>query len=148
MGAYMAAVALSGTPELALPAGTASKLDVERFTCGDCHLLAWEIRRRAGWPMLCFTAASRRGPYDHAFVLLPDGRALDILGVWSTDELAESWGWDPGQHAAFELKDVCGWWGEDESYPGSSARARILAPCLIDFAAQALQGCGAALPSA
>lgn len=63
--------------------------DIRRFTFGDCHVLAREISRRTGWPIYAF------GPYGypdrHAFVVTPDGHAIDVKGKRSIEALCEEW---------------------------------------------------------
>jgi hypothetical protein len=54
--------------------------DRERFTCGDCHVLAMAIHKKTGWPTYCFLGKWSMIPDVHAFVITPDGEALDNYG--------------------------------------------------------------------
>jgi hypothetical protein len=63
--------------------------DIYRFASGDCHYLARAISQRSGWPIYCFV--SDNTPALHAFVCMPDGRALDIEGVHTLEELTSKW---------------------------------------------------------
>ncbi len=61
----------------------------ERFTCGDCHLLANAINELTGWSVCTFLSSDE--PETHAFVKMPDGRYLDIEGASSGWELLDRW---------------------------------------------------------
>lgn len=70
--------------------GTITVEDQDYFTCGCCHLLAQEISRRAGWPL--YSISDDDGlPDDHAFVLHPSGKYLDVNGLHSEEEMLEGW---------------------------------------------------------
>jgi len=104
--------------------------DVARFTEGDCHYLARAIHERTGWPMMTFS--DRFGPCLHAFVLMPDLRALDVEGPcnirtfkrrWKSTKIAEiNW---PKLRSAF---------GPPEFGRYTYARAGIIADRLLDLA--------------
>ncbi len=65
----------------------------ERFTEGDCHILALAIHKATGWGFATFayTCAGGEFPDLHAFVVMPDGRCLDIDGVCTQSELLVRW---------------------------------------------------------
>lgn len=70
--------------------------DVARFTAGDCHILARAIQRRTGWPIYTFHSkleAMLRPTSGglHAFVVMPDGRALDVKGAQPLDAFCKAW---------------------------------------------------------
>jgi len=71
--------------------------DVERFTEGDCHLLARAIHKRTGWPLCAFKLADSCGnyiPVDHCFVHapLPDGQVpFDVMGLWRSTYAFNNW---------------------------------------------------------
>jgi hypothetical protein len=70
----------------------ASKLnieDIEQFTGGDCHHLAYAISQRTNYPICAFSVDGK--PDLHAFVLLPDGHYLDANGLFSETELRRQW---------------------------------------------------------
>lgn len=65
--------------------------DVVRFTEGDCWLLARTLHRRYGWQTCAFhTRYSKLGDL-HAFVKLPNGRYLDVLGIWTAGAITREW---------------------------------------------------------
>lgn len=61
---------------------------VAEFTCGFCSELALTLHDRFGWPLMAEIAAD--GGLYHAWVLNPDGRAVDINGVHA-DGFARTW---------------------------------------------------------
>jgi hypothetical protein len=65
--------------------------DRERFTCGDCHVLAMAIHKKTGWPTYCFLGKWSMIPDVHAFVITPDGEALDIDGKRPVEALLDEW---------------------------------------------------------
>lgn len=58
-----------------------------RFTKGDCDILAMTISERTGWPVLYFEGYHG----GHAVVQLPDGRYLDVFGTMTRRELDRIW---------------------------------------------------------
>ena len=70
----------------------------ERFTLGDCDILANAISERTGWPVIYFEGY--RG--GHAVVQLPDGRYLDVGGIQTRAELDEVWDF-PDETEPWEL---------------------------------------------
>lgn len=94
--------------------------DVERFTDGDCHILARAIHRHTGWTFCTFTTYADN-PDAHAFVQRPDGLYVDVQGVadeatllarwkhtairrWDDfDAFAADWPWWAGNGCAFGL---------------------------------------------
>lgn len=107
--------------------------DIERFTRGDCHILASEIARVTGWT-LCAFAYEDREPDLHAFVRCPDGTYLDIEGRWPEEALLAHWAtWYGDDIRVIEttLTSICRAWrrGLDEAVYGrySFRRARTLA---------------------
>lgn len=62
----------------------------EAFTYGDCWHLAKTINRLTGYPVVTAQWQELQGSgWCHAANRLPDGRILDIEGVW----LEEEWLW-------------------------------------------------------
>src|SRR4051812_44511858 len=67
-----------------------TNLDIERYTCGDCHYLARALHKLTGWPMAAFV--DRWGDPDrHAFVLTPDGDVFDVHGIESPHDARRRW---------------------------------------------------------
>lgn len=75
---------------------------VETFTEGDCWRLALMLRDFHDFPIAFFVSAEQGAGltgetlWKHAFNILPDGRAIDITGVFTQDELMATWG-KPGE---------------------------------------------------
>ncbi len=78
--------------------------DIAIFSEGDCDVLALEIHRRTGWPLvsMCFkdeaTAHSEGYPtppfmtFNHHFVRLPNGNFLDVEGESTEAQMMKKWG--------------------------------------------------------
>lgn len=64
----------------------------EAFTCGDCWHLARTMHLLAGYPVVTFNHFVY-GPdlWAHAANLLPDGRIVDIEGIWSEKDWRKKW---------------------------------------------------------
>lgn len=104
-----------------------TKLDEERYTNGDCHILAHEIHKITGWPFHCFIVD---GYADlHAFVVTPSKRVLDVRGPCALKTFYEQWGHD--QHRACDPEAVKREWGGAQFGPHSSRRAERLAQHLV-----------------
>lgn len=73
------------------PAALFGERDVQRFTEGDCHVLARALHLRTGWPIMAFVDKHDDQPDLHAFVLMPDGRALDVQGAVSMQAFKRRW---------------------------------------------------------
>jgi hypothetical protein len=52
----------------------------ERYTTGDCYLLAHALHKLTGWPMKMLID-SPHGNGIHAFVQMPSGDYLDVEGI-------------------------------------------------------------------
>lgn len=64
--------------------------DAARFTQGDCHILARALHIRTGWPI--GVTVERDGKWHgHAFIVCPDGRALDVNGLSDPDHLTDEY---------------------------------------------------------
>lgn len=106
--------------------------DLERFTLGDCHFLAHAIEKLTGWEMHCFVDGCDV-PIDHAFVITPDGRALDVQGLHTLDDLCSRWGqWS---HRACVMSEL--YWGPGKGHSPrygnySFLRASVLAKRLVE----------------
>lgn len=73
--------------------------DIDRFTSGDCHILAQQIHKKTGWPLYVFNPSPDDefyGKYGdfHAFVKHPSGKYLDVEGLHTPRELKNKWGCD------------------------------------------------------
>lgn len=118
-----------------------SQWDVSRFTEGDCHILAQAIYKRTGWPIYGFDGMyydGEPGCAYHCFVLMPDGRVLDVEGPQGIKEFKEKWGQQKGKIIPFSERDReewggPQWYGHHGGSPKySKRRARILAKRLLE----------------
>lgn len=113
--------------------------DVIAFTRGDCHVLAAALNRRTGWPIYAFSDRVNDPSY-HAFVLLPDGRALDVLGVRSV-EMVRAWvrshpgGANAGPAVATDWPTLRELWGATVKSTYAPVRARRVADELLAMVA-------------
>lgn len=81
--------------------------DIRLFTEGYCHLLALAIHRKTGWTVCAFLDPCYDYEADlHAFVLLPDGRYLDVRGPEAGDLLWERWCARNGTYDFLEIGPV------------------------------------------
>jgi len=110
-----------------------SEADIERFTKGDCHILAHALHLRTGWPIHAFVEVGGI-PAIHAFVVTPTGYALDIKGAVALAEFEREWG--VGAHLEVDWHEIRREWPTLSKY--SYTRARLLAPALV---AQAKKTC-------
>lgn len=80
----------------------------ERFMYGDCWLLAERISRETGFPVV---ALSEDGdtPAEHAAVLTPDDRLLDVDGVHSMDEFFALYDHDEMEFELVDCPQDPGW---------------------------------------
>jgi hypothetical protein len=62
--------------------------DVERFTEGDCHVLAKRLHRVAGLPLHTFIYGDEIDL--HAFVMVGN-KALDVMGLWDIQDFINEW---------------------------------------------------------
>ena len=59
-----------------------TQLDLERFSNGDCLILAQELHRLTDWPIYALHNGDvAREPEAHAFVLAPGKIAVDVQGA-------------------------------------------------------------------
>lgn len=104
--------------------------DVWRFTSGDCHILAARIHKLTGWPIHC--GVDRGDPNYHAFILTPDGKALDVRGVMTPAECLR--GYRKRAHRPFDWATIRKKWATPRLGSYSYERARVIAPILVDLA--------------
>lgn len=100
-----------------------TKLDIERFTEGDCHILAKVLHTLVEWPTYTLHTGDKQ-PGMHAFVYRR-GTAIDVKGARPIDALMEDW-----EYAVGIVKTTDIDWG-GEIFRGSWRRARTIAPLLI-----------------
>lgn len=101
--------------------------DLERFTEGDCDILAHELHKLTGWPLYTLHEGMRT-PCLHAFVLAPGKIAVDIKGARPISHLVREWGAVGYLRGIWELEP-------GEVYRGSRRRARKVAPHLAAMVA-------------
>lgn len=114
--------------------------DVERFTMGDCYILARAIHLLTGWDIACFSYMSNPDNDTwgaaHAFCVRPDGKCIDIEGVHAPDEFIEKW-------EAQSIKTWPSWrkmsrkWGGYDFSKYSYERAKVIAPKVVELASVA-----------
>ncbi len=104
------------------------KDDISRFTEGDCHVFAAAVHRLTGWPIHVFNDEGT--PYLHAFVVAPDGKAVDIMGVRSMEDLLNEWG--ELEHLHYKWEDLKLEWGANTYGAYSVKRARLMARRLLE----------------
>lgn len=63
---------------------------VDDYTCGDCWLLAAAVKDVTGLPFVAYFDKAD-GQWNHVANRLPDGRIVDIEGVWTPEAWAEKW---------------------------------------------------------
>jgi len=108
---------------------------LDRFECGDCHILAKRLARVSCWNLATFTTDCGE-PTLHAFVLSPDGlNACDVRGVRELSDFVFEWRvpshtavktWTPAS-----LNDSP-WWTPPAYGHYSYAAARRVAGILVD----------------
>lgn len=117
-----------------------SSADVDRFTCGDCHILARAINKLTGWPIHVFCDEPQDGPVqhwmwpnaqDHAFVITPDGQPLDIEGLHDDEAFISKWS-STGYHHEIEWDHLRTQWGKCHFGDYSYSRAKKLAAEIVE----------------
>ena len=92
------------------PSEAITEQDVERYTQGACDALAFTVSQRTGWPVvLCGDGPGGVMGWVHAAVRRPDGRILDVEGLW--DEMGWVMHW--GEQADGMGHDLDGYDGDD-----------------------------------
>lgn len=65
---------------------------IEAFTFGDCWHLARTLTTLTGYPVVAFHHFDfGKDLWAHAANRLPDGRIVDIEGIWSEKDWIEQW---------------------------------------------------------
>lgn len=116
------------------------------FTEGDCHLLAIELHKRGVGKLHSFACPDEGDTDLHAFVILPDGRILDVEGIYEGDEpYGRYWGRkcyciDRPQiiEAAPEDFDR---WGYEPVFAETAERLPLVADMLTDLVAGKKSAC-------
>lgn len=104
--------------------------DINRFTCGDCHIFARALNKLTGWPLHGFINDDGE-PDVHAFVVRPDGKAVDIEGVHDLQTFVKRWisNDETLKLHQFQWSDFRCWCGA-EFGKHSYRRAKQLAPLI------------------
>lgn len=105
--------------------------DIWRFTCGDCHVLAARLHKITGWPIHC--GYDHEFPDVHAFVLTPDGMALDVRGPMKPSACLRGYNYRKG-HREFSWAEIRRAWITPSLGAYSYERARKIAPVLVELA--------------
>jgi len=115
-------------------ASTATPDDINRYTQGECHVLAVALHRRFGWPIYLVLDAGEpywTDPEDddnsiptvcHAYAISPDGLAWDVRGAQTLaavrQEAQDLWAitsYDSDTlYNEEELRLYVGCWSDDE----------------------------------
>ncbi len=107
---------------------TQATRDYLRFTCGDCHILARALHLRTGWP-IGVTVDDFGEWFGHAFVVRPDGLALDVDGLSDPDDIADLY--DTRDWTLTDWPTLRSKWGGADRGSHSYVRARIVADELL-----------------
>ncbi len=113
-----------------------TEFDRERFTCGDCHILAKAIEDRTGWPLHAMQEKAEGNlPTLHAFVIMPDGRALDVDGPSEVTDFLDRWRRQASSiltgYRQVTIEEIEEDWGTTEVFAGSRKRAAVVAERLL-----------------
>jgi hypothetical protein len=95
----------------------------ETFTLGGCWILAEDLHRTTGWPLVLVATSAKTRPdgataygWVHVLVRSPDGRLIDVEGVHDPADVWGRWGEiaddaaaDDAEHEA-EAGDPAGAW--------------------------------------
>lgn len=103
-------------------------LDIIRFTEGDCHYLARAINHITGWPIHCFTWDDGE-PEGHAFIVMPNGKILDVEGVHTPEQFYKSWHATTHKEFPFEIIRAC--FGTPDYGKYTYTRAKQVAEFLV-----------------
>lgn len=119
--------------KLSKPDQSGRVTDIERFTEGDCWLLAARIHRITGWPFYSFpySFGGEWVPDAHAFVVMPNGQALDIEGPCSIKNMAHRYGFTPADARELPVSSIRKHIGEPTFGHYSYERARVIADRLV-----------------
>lgn len=108
-------------------------LDKERFTEGDCHILARALAQRTGWKIAAITATEwLQRPCFHAFCVAPNNWAIDVEGMHDIGRLVGNYGGDSWSYFTYEeIKD---YWQQEKPLfgPYSYGRAHQVAELLVE----------------
>lgn len=110
---------------------TITEKDVERFTCGDCWILAKAINELTGWPIYAFKNQDGE-PDDHVFVMPDPDHVLDAEGHHDLKTFARRWCYKPDELYAHKRSELAREWGPVAFGTYSYKRARLIAPVLVD----------------
>lgn len=110
---------------------TQRERDVYRFTCGDCHIFAKTIKRmRPHFKLATFIYGDQ--PDNHAFVICPDGDALDVCGKKPLASFCSDWCQTPADIKVWDsARDLNRFWSAPTFGDYSYRRAIQLAGKLL-----------------
>ena len=106
--------------------------DVDRFTTGDCHIFARAVHALTGWPIATFDDEYDATGTIHAFNLTPDGRCLDIEGIFEPEAFIKKWKcWGASSYSIQHWPTMYKSWQGPQYGHYSYQRARVLAQRLL-----------------
>lgn len=100
------------------PASIITDRDIERFSEGDCHVLANALSKITGWAIAAFTSPHSSGPCFHVFCLREDGVPIDIRGAQTDIEEFKQYWW-ADDYKEFTMEQILTDWkrASDEDNP-------------------------------
>lgn len=80
--------------------------EFDAFSNGDCDHLALEFHKKKGLdPVLVGKFYNGQWDWDHMASKLPDGRIIDIQGIWTREDFARNWNAEDSDIRDFDVAD-------------------------------------------
>lgn len=112
--------------------------DINRFTKGDCHVLAKRLHRVANLPLHCLVILEDGNKHTrHAFVIVGN-KVLDVEGLQSVRSFKKRWRMEDEKRIAISQPLTIDWFWERWTPKGTSfghhsyKRAREIADYLLE----------------
>lgn len=107
--------------------------DIDRFTTGDCHIFAKAVHSLTGWPIATFDYEYDPTGSIHAFNIMPDGRLIDVEGVFMPKEFISKWKqWKARSYSVQHWPTMRRSWQGPQFGHYSYRRARVVARRLLE----------------